>query len=141
MFSKTFFYSKKVLLEKRNFNFDLLIKICRLTLVLACNALGNFWHPLYLLYTYFKNINLNNFFFIERFLNNSLNEKFVSKEDFHLVPYFVSKNNNSISWNFYKDNYLLLNKIFGIEKVNFIGNLICRTFFDEKDKQKVRIEV
>ena len=56
------------------------------------------------------------------------------------MPYFVSENNNSISWDFYKDNYLLLNKTFGVDKVNFIGTQICRTFFDEKDKQKVRIE-
>ena len=79
-------------------------------------------------------------FFFERFLHNSLNEKFVSKEHFDLVQYFVSENDNSISWDFYKNNYLLLNKTFGVDKVNSIGTKICRTFFDEKDKQKVKIE-
>ena len=81
-----------------------------------------------------------NFFLSKRFLHNSLDEKFVSKEHFDSMLYFVSENDNSISWEFYKDNYLLLKKTFGVDKVNSIGTQICKTFFDEKDKQKVRIQ-
>ena len=85
----------------------------------------------------YYNCNNNFYFFIERLLHDSLDPKLVSKEHFPWVSYYISENDNSISWNFYKDNYLLLNKTFGIDKVNLIGNDICRTFFDEKDKQKV----
>lgn len=90
----------------------------------------------FLLLSYY-NCNNNFYFFIERLLHDSLDPKLVSKEHFPWVSYYISENDNSISWNFYKDNYLLLNKTFGIDKVNLIGNDICRTFFDEKDKQKV----
>ena len=43
----------------------------------------------------------------------------------------------SIMWDFYNDNYLLLNKRLGERILALLGNSLCSYFTNEQDKQKV----
>ena len=45
----------------------------------------------------------------------------------------------SIMWDFYNDNYLLLNRRLGESSLTSLGTAICNYFTEEADKQKVFI--
>lgn len=65
----------------------------------------------------------------------------IAKQNFYSLLNYLTGNMDglSIMWDFYNENYLLLNRRLGESNLASLGTAICNYFTEETDKEKVFI--